>query len=108
MSTNEELIGRADLDDLEASLSISNKDVDAVLHSVKDNAEAIFTWDYEKGKRPALNKLYEKAKTSQWNGETDLPWETEVDQEAVVANNALASGGFGGDIDVSGTPMETW
>ena len=27
-----------------------------------DNADAIFTWDYEKGARPALNKLYEKAK----------------------------------------------
>ena len=38
MTTNEELIGRADLDDLEAILAISNKDVDAVLHSVKDNA----------------------------------------------------------------------
>ena len=29
----------------------------------RDNADAIFTWDYEKGARPALNKLYEKAKT---------------------------------------------
>ena len=43
---------------------------------MKDNAEAIFTWDYEKGARPALNKLYEKAKDAQWNGETDLPWDT--------------------------------
>jgi hypothetical protein len=75
---------------------------------VKDNAEAIFTWDYEKGRRPALNRLYEKAKTSMWNGETDLPWEIDVDQEQVVANNAMASGGFDSGIDVSGTPMETW
>jgi hypothetical protein len=43
------------------------------IHAVKDNADAIFTWDYEKGARPALDKLYEKAKVSQWNGETDLP-----------------------------------
>ena len=63
------------------------------IHAVKDNADAIFTWDYEKGERPALNKLYEKAKTSQWNGETDLPWETEVDQEAVVIANAAQNGG---------------
>ena len=49
-----------------------------------DNADAIFTWDYEKGARPALNKLYEKAKTSQWNGETDLTWTIEVDVEKVV------------------------
>src|SRR3954449_1550929 len=108
MSTNEELIGRADLDDLEAILSISNKDVDAVLHSVKDNAEAIFTWDYEKGKRPALNKLYEKAKTSQWNGETDLPWETEVDQEAVVLANAAQNNGMMDGVDVSDTPFAKW
>ncbi|HEY9558761.1 MAG TPA: ferritin-like domain-containing protein [Acidimicrobiales bacterium] len=108
MSTNEELIGRADVNDLEAILGITNTDVDAAIHAVKDNAEAIFTWDYEKGARPALNRLYEKAKHSQWNGETDLPWDTDVDQEKVVAENAMASGGFDADIDVSGTPMEKW
>jgi hypothetical protein len=84
-ATNEEILGRADANDLEAILAITNDDMDSVIHSVKDNAEAIFTWDYEKGQRPALNKLYEKAKTSQWNGETDLPWHTDVDIEKVVA-----------------------
>ncbi|MEX2292895.1 MAG: ferritin-like domain-containing protein [Acidimicrobiales bacterium] len=108
MSTNEELIGRQDIDDLEAILGVTNTDVGEVIHAVKDNAEAIFTWDYEKGQRPALNRLYEKAKTSMWNGETDLPWDTEVDQEKVVAENAMANGGFDADIDVAGTPMETW
>src|SRR3546814_3049527 len=71
MSTNEELIGRADVNDLEAILGITNTDVDAAIHAVKDNAEAIFTWEYEKGARPALNRLYAKANHSQWNGETD-------------------------------------
>jgi len=85
-ATNEEILGRADANDLEAILSITNDDIDAALHAVKDNADAIFTWDYEKGQRPALNKLYEKAKTSQWNGETDLDWSIEVDVEAVAAN----------------------
>jgi hypothetical protein len=108
MSTNEELIGREDINDLEAILGVTNTDVDEMVHAVQDNADAIFTWDYEKGQRPALNRLYEKAKTSMWNGETDLPWDTEVDQEEVVANNALANGGFDGDLDVSGTPMESW
>jgi hypothetical protein len=55
-----------------------------VIHTVSDNADAIFTWDYQKGERPALNKLYEKAKHSQWNGETDLPWDTEVDVEKLA------------------------
>ncbi|MEY2403643.1 MAG: hypothetical protein QOD38_1194 [Acidimicrobiaceae bacterium] len=84
-ATNEEILGRSDANDLEAILAITNDDMDSVIHAVKDNAEAIFTWDYEKGQRPALNKLYEKAKTSQWNGETDLPWDTDVDIEKVVA-----------------------
>ncbi len=43
---NESIIGRADLDDLEAILAISNTDPDEVEHAVKDNADAIFTWDY--------------------------------------------------------------
>jgi hypothetical protein len=84
-ATNEEILGRADANDLEAILAITNDDMDSVIHAVKDNADAIFTWNYEKGERPALNKLYEKAKTSQWNGEKDLPWDTDVDVEKVIA-----------------------
>ena len=100
MTTNEDLIGRSALDDLEAILSVSNTDVDEVVHTVADNADAIFTWDYEKGARPALNRLYEKAKGSQWNGATDLPWDTDVDQEAVVlANAATTLGGLAAGID---------
>jgi hypothetical protein len=85
MATNTEMIGRGDVDDLEEILSVANTDVDDVIHTVKNNADAIFTWDYEKGARPGLSKLYEKAKTSQWNGETDLPWDTEVDEEKLAA-----------------------
>src|SRR5687767_2388988 len=103
------MLGRADVNDLEAILAITAKDVDEAVHAVKDNADAIFTWDYEKGARPALNKLYEKAKTSQWNGETDLPWDTDVDQEAVVIANAVSQGGFvGDDVDLSHTPFAKW
>ncbi|MCU0268307.1 MAG: ferritin-like domain-containing protein [Acidimicrobiales bacterium] len=110
MSSTEEIIGRADLNDLEAILAITNHDVDAVVHQVKNNADAIFTWDYEKGARPALNKLYEKAKKSQWNGETDLDWSIEVDQEQVVVANSLANGGDGTGplLDVTGTCFENW
>jgi hypothetical protein len=110
MSTNEELIGRDDVNDLEAILSVRNTDVDEVIHTVEDNADAIFTWDYEKGARPALNKLYEKAKGAQWNGETDLPWDTEVDQVAVVVNNMMNMGGIAGfaadPAALGGTPFE--
>ncbi len=107
MSSTEAIIGRADVNDLEAILSVSNTDVDEAMHTVADNADAIFTWDYEKGARPALNKLYEKAKSSQWNGETDLPWDTDVDQEQVVAANALANPGSM-ELDLAGTCFATW
>jgi hypothetical protein len=108
MSSTEHLIGRADVNDLEAILSITNTDGDELVHAVEDNADAIFTWDYEKGKRPALNKLYEKAKTSQWNGETDLPWDTDVDQEQVVLANAAAGAGLDDGMDLTGTGFEHW
>ena len=107
-STNEEIIGRADINDLEAILSVTNSDVDALVSHVKSNYDTIFTWDYEKGSRPKLNRLYEKAKNSMWNGETDLPWETEVDQEKTVLANAAQAGGLNQGMDLTGTPFEKW
>src|SRR3954454_22892355 len=111
MSTDEQILGRTDVNDLEAILMIANTDVDEALHTVADNADAIFTWDYEKGKRPALNKLYEKAKGAQWNGETDLDWSIDVDQDALVEQVGVANGpedllAFG--IDIYGTALESW
>jgi hypothetical protein len=86
-----DLIGRDDANDLDAILSVENPYVGAVIHSVRDNADAIFTWDYEKGERAALDRLYEKAKTSQWNGSTDLPWDIEVDL-SVLSTIVLGTG----------------
>ena len=111
MTSYEQLIGRDDINDLEAILSVSNSDMTSTISAVADHADAIFTWNYEKGERPALNKLYEKAKVSMWNGETDLPWDTEVDPEEVVINNMLAqdSQGMGmAEFDIVGTPFEKW
>src|SRR5687768_4938179 len=83
-SSNEAIIGRDDINNIEAILSITNTDLDEIEHVVKDNADAIFTWDYSLA-RPQLRKLYEKAKVGQWNATTDLPWDTEVDLEKVVS-----------------------
>jgi hypothetical protein len=106
---SEQIIDRADPNDLDAILSVPNPYVDELVHAVKDNCDAIFTWDYEKGARPALNKLYEKAKGAQWNGETDLPWDTDVDPEKLTATL------FGTEpnwemvgMRVEGTPMQSW
>jgi hypothetical protein len=108
MTTNQDLIGRDDVNDLEAILAVTNTDVDAVVHSVNSNLDAVFTWDYERSRTP-LVKLYEKAKTSQWNASTDLDWSIDVDQEAVVLANAGADGGFFSEsVDLSGTPFAKW
>ena len=76
--TDQEILDRAAQDDIDA-IAAYNPDPDAVLHEVQDQADALFTWDYEKGSRPRLDKLYEKAKVSQWNAQTDLDWSIEVD-----------------------------
>jgi hypothetical protein len=39
---------------------------------------AYFDWRYDRQHAP-LAKLYEAAKSAQWNGETDLDWKTSVD-----------------------------
>ena len=109
--TDAEILDRDDVNDLDAILAVTNSDIDEALHTVRDNADAIFTWDYEKGSRPALTKLYEKAKHSQWNGETDLDWSIEVDQERIAAESPMtvttemiASLGF----DLSNTSLASW
>ena len=89
--SNRELIDRDELNDIEAILAISNTDVDEIQHIVKNNADSIFTWDYSLA-RPGLRKLYEKAKTGQWNGTTDLDWSTDVDVEKVIAEDQALLG----------------
>ncbi len=75
------LTGYADPNNVDRIMEIAqaNQNKDELIHLVEDNAEAIFTWNYDKGERPKLDKLYEKSKTSQWNATTDLDWSIEVD-----------------------------
>jgi len=104
---SQDLIGRGELNDIEAILAVTNTDVDEVLHVVKDNADAIFTWDYSLS-RPALRKLYEKAKTGQWNATTDLPWDTDVDlEETVTADQVAFSAGLTPN-HYDGTAVARW
>ncbi len=112
MRSNEEILGRVDINDPEAILSVTTLPETDVVHIVEDGADAIFTWGYDKGERAQLDKLYEKAKTSQWNATTDLPWDTEVDIEKLVRdqNEALNPGAENlmPPFDVSGTALESW
>jgi hypothetical protein len=76
------------------SVSVTDDEVQSILaagrsevgeeHVVTSAGDIAFTWDYDRT-RSGLAKLYEKAKTSQWNGSTDLPWDTDVDQERMAA-----------------------
>ncbi len=110
MKSNLELIGREKIDDLEAVVSFVGHYDDQGFHRVPDNCPAEFTWDYDKGAKPQLDKLYEKAKKAQWNGQTDLDWSIEVDQERVVMNNAAANQDQmqWGPAELAGTVLETW
>src|SRR5437762_9059236 len=106
-SSYKDLIGREDLNDLDAILAITNTDVDEIAHAVKDNADTIFTWDYDRS-RPALGKLYEKAKTSQWNAEDDLDWSIPLDQEKLALEMGMANAPAYDEVPAGlrGTPME--
>mgnify|MGYP003307798859 FL=1 len=58
MSTVEEIIGRTDPNDFEAILAMTNTDPNEVIHAVEDNAECIYSWDYEKVSSHKLDKMY--------------------------------------------------
>ncbi len=84
--TDQNQSGYGDANDVERIMEIAqaNTNPEEVIHVVQDNADAIFTWNYGKGERAKLDKLYEKAKTSQWNGTTDLDWSIDVDPTQVL------------------------
>ncbi len=83
--SEEEILGGKRANDIERILLLcETRDYGNIEHITPDNSDAVFTWDYEKGKRAQLEKLYEKAKVSQWNAETDLDWSIEVDPVQVL------------------------
>jgi hypothetical protein len=85
--------------------SIDMTDAVETVHAVHAAFDATFTWDYEQS-RAALKKLYEKAKTSQWNASTDLDWSIDVDPEKV--GSELGGGGtmrFHALAEAEGSPV---
>ena len=68
----------------------ANGDKLDLIHAVTADIGTIFTWDYARSRVPLI-KLYEKAKTSQWNASTDLDWSIDVDPEKVA--DELGQGG---------------
>jgi len=83
-----------------------------LLHAVEAEFDTLYTWDYERS-RDGLNRLYEKAKRSQWNVSDDLDWSIDVDPERMIRLQAEVTGvpaGFPARslLDVPGSPVAGW
>ena len=101
-------LGRDDVNAVESILADDSIDFGAVAHSTPVGGDAVFTWDYAQT-RAGLAKLYERAKTSQWNGATDLDWSVEVDVERVAETMQLAMAPLRGRLtDLPGSPLKSW
>ena len=83
------VLGREDANSIESILADDAIDFGTAVHATQVGGDAIFTWDYERT-REGLGKLYERAKTSQWNGSTDLDWSIDVDVEKVAIEMQVA------------------
>jgi hypothetical protein len=81
--------------------------LESVLHDIDLHSDVLFTWDYERS-RPALVRLYEKAKRSQWNASTDLPWHTEVDWDQLADQAASQNQRFQLLADLDDSPLRNW
>ena len=104
---HQRILGRAEINDLEAILDIPLCDPSEVEHVLRAERATIFTWDYNQD-RPGLHKLYEKAKTGQWNGTTDLDWSIDVDVEEVMTKDMDVLGTGVDKTLYVGTPVEKW
>ena len=106
MADHTEIIGRADVNDLDAILAITNTDVDEIAHTVRADADAIFTWDYERS-RPALGEALREGE--------DVAVER---QRPAVGHRGRPGEGRGRRtrtrtasnrrMDLAGTPFEKW
>ena len=82
--------------------------MDEAIHVIKDHADRLFLWDYER-ERGQLVTLYNKAMASQWSSVTDLDWSIDVDPERLVAEQdspLLAVTRLAGRLP--GSPLARW
>jgi len=101
-------LGRSDANDIASILADDAIDFGDIAHTAVVGGDAIFTWDYERT-REGLGKLYERAKTSQWNGSTDLDWSIEVDVEAVAKEMQAAIAHLRQRlVDLPNSPLKKW
>src|SRR5688572_14253481 len=110
MATTQEFkaLGRDNVNSIESILADDAVDFGELAHTSAVGGDAIFTWDYERT-RAGLAKLYERAKTSQWNGATDLDWSIDVDVEAVATEMQAAIAHLRQRlVDLPKSPLKSW
>jgi hypothetical protein len=62
--------------------------LDQELETILTSFDTSYAWNYSSVKE-GLRDLYEKAKREQWNGATQLAWDTEVDPEGEIIPQAI-------------------
>ena len=63
-------------------------ELDDELETILTSFDTCYAWRYD-GVKDALADLYEKAKREQWNGTTQLAWDTQVDPESEIIPQAV-------------------
>src|SRR5438128_6787825 len=62
--------------------------LDQELETILTSFDTSYAWNYGNVKE-GLGALYEKAKPDQWNGTTQLPWNTDVDPERGILPDVI-------------------
>ncbi len=65
---------------IDAAAANQLRQLDEELEQILTSFDTSYAWNYGNVKE-GLRDLYEKAKRDQWNGTTQLPWDTDVDPE---------------------------
>lgn len=93
--------------DVDAILSVPLTDPREKQHFSPNPSPALFTWDYLSS-RENLARLYEKAKTGQWNSSEVLPWHLDVDMDKVARQDREILGEGFDPSYYRGTVVEHW
>src|SRR6266446_10831383 len=76
------------IDDTTATAVNQLHRLDEELETILTSFDTSYAWNYGSVKE-GLRDLYEKAKREQWNGTTQLAWDTEVDPEGEIIPQAV-------------------
>jgi hypothetical protein len=68
--------------------ALSGEQTDAELETILTSFDSNYVWNYGSVKE-GLRDHYEKAKREQWNGTTQLAWDTQVDPESEIIPQAI-------------------